>query len=657
MGVTHVVFTVAAIVLGARALPAVGFHDAGELGVAAVTLGVPHPTGFAVDMLYLRAAGFVPLGSLAYRLNLATALVGAGALAALALLAVRLGQRVGVPRGAGWVAALPGLASLSTWPTLVACTTAVEVYASALMVMLLASHAALSQRHRALVMPCLGLCLGLHVTTGVFVAALLMLVLWQTPARRRGAFLLVGAPAIAATAMVALYLPLASLREPPLDWGNPDSLGRMFHHLTAARIRQSASAAMDAGFGAVELELLGQLGDLGWPCLLSAALGLALGLRRLRAPTLVLCAALAADLAYALWVNPMGIVDHQVGHLSGACLALLSSLGLGVAGLWVAPRLRMWLWAPATLSLAAVPLVQPGPPWPTTYEADELYGGGGPLAAVPPRSVLVAWSDSQVAAGLFARFAEGARPDVAVVPAQHLWDRQYQRRLLPLALVAPAVDDFDPRKGAIAERVVAELAQPGLTRPVFWESPQPLLGTGRAGLLTLSASAPWFQIAGPGASRLASHAWCETLDALATRRLGTSRRAGEPSSASARSLGAWAWARAYRLAADQAVRSRDWSVANALAGRAVQLDPQGVSNLIAQAVALAGGGQVGQALTAAKRAVALAPENRTAWVNLVRFTLAAGDRSAARHHLDRAGALGVRDGRLDRLRQALDASP
>src|SRR5688572_12843816 len=85
-----------ALALCLRAASDVGYGDAGELGTAAVVLGVAHPTGFALDVLWLKAASLVPLGSLPWRLNIATALTGGAALGLCASTIGALAERAGV---------------------------------------------------------------------------------------------------------------------------------------------------------------------------------------------------------------------------------------------------------------------------------------------------------------------------------------------------------------------------------------------------------------------------------------------------------------------------------------------------------------------------------------------------------------------------------
>jgi hypothetical protein len=52
-------------------------EDSGDLLVASATLGIPHPTGYPLYVVLGRVASLVPIGSLAYRINLVSALAGA----------------------------------------------------------------------------------------------------------------------------------------------------------------------------------------------------------------------------------------------------------------------------------------------------------------------------------------------------------------------------------------------------------------------------------------------------------------------------------------------------------------------------------------------------------------------------------------------------
>src|SRR5262249_29358795 len=65
-------------------------EDSGDLLVASATLGIPHPTGYPLYVLLGRVAGFLPLGTLAFRINLVSALAGAASVFFLACLTFEL---------------------------------------------------------------------------------------------------------------------------------------------------------------------------------------------------------------------------------------------------------------------------------------------------------------------------------------------------------------------------------------------------------------------------------------------------------------------------------------------------------------------------------------------------------------------------------------
>src|SRR3990167_7978470 len=53
--------------------PTVNFGDTGELITASATLGIPHPPGSPIWVLLSHLFTYIPLGSIAYRVNLSSA--------------------------------------------------------------------------------------------------------------------------------------------------------------------------------------------------------------------------------------------------------------------------------------------------------------------------------------------------------------------------------------------------------------------------------------------------------------------------------------------------------------------------------------------------------------------------------------------------------
>ena len=89
--------------------PGVYGFDSGELATGAYTLGIVHPPGYPVYLLLGRLFAFLPVGSVAYRLNLMSAVFGALTVA----LVFRLCRRFTGNRLAAWAAA--GLLAFSNY--------------------------------------------------------------------------------------------------------------------------------------------------------------------------------------------------------------------------------------------------------------------------------------------------------------------------------------------------------------------------------------------------------------------------------------------------------------------------------------------------------------------------------------------------------------
>lgn len=241
--------------------PSVGFTDSGELILAARTLGIPHSPGFPLYVLLGWLFSRLPLGSVAWRLNLMSAFWAALAVGAFFLLAYRLlpeekstsgSARIGAKgreisridsrysRLERLLAAGCATLCLAFSITLWNWATVAEVYtlqAFLLCGMLLAFFAALrGGGWRAWALAGLFVGLGLanhHVMTLVFAPALLFLLL-STPENRRSlrSGWLPATVGLLLGLALYLYLPIRAAQEPLLNWGNPVNLQRLWWHIT-----------------------------------------------------------------------------------------------------------------------------------------------------------------------------------------------------------------------------------------------------------------------------------------------------------------------------------------------------------------------------------------------------------------------------------------
>lgn len=414
-----------------RAAPSVTYRDAGELTAAAFLLDVPHPTGFPADVLIVRLAMLLPVGDVAFRANLAVAALAALACGCASLLAWRLLDALApAPRLA--LAALPAAALMAS-STVLRAATAMEVYAGALLLalasLLLTDSGTPAPARRRLAALALGLSLAAHATARP--AALLALALAAWPARAKPRALAVALALAALGALLTAYLPLASRRDGPVDWGDPQTPARWVDHLTARSIRATYAGRILVPWRLPEdlaAALRVVVDDLGPPLVLLSLAGAALALRRRAARPLL--AVTAVDLAYAVAVNPMGTADRQTLLVTEAGLAVLAAVALGAA--FARFRGRPELPAALAVALSLVTLARVDPRWSgaaDAWSASELVGGAGALGEVPARAVVLCGSDDTCGGSMFAQWVEGERPDVTVLPAGSLHLATTWRRL------------------------------------------------------------------------------------------------------------------------------------------------------------------------------------------------------------------------------------
>jgi hypothetical protein len=204
-----------AVYLATLAPGVVGF-DSAEFATGAYTLGIVHPTGYPLYLLLAKLFTFLPVGSVAYRVNL----LSACSASVTAWLVARLAVRLTGKRWAAWLAAGLLAFSISYWRMAVVA----EVYTlhavfTALLLWLLERLAATGNPRwldrLALVF---GLSMTNHVSTVFFAPAIALVVLRVIPIRA----LLRNAPRLLMLLVLGLtpylYFPLRSASNPALNY-------------------------------------------------------------------------------------------------------------------------------------------------------------------------------------------------------------------------------------------------------------------------------------------------------------------------------------------------------------------------------------------------------------------------------------------------------
>ena len=483
-----------ALAVYARTLaPSVTLVDSGELIVAARNLGIGHPPGFPLYLMLAHLATYLPVGDVAWRVNLASA-VFASLAAGLLTLAVfeadgtiapvtarpaalpdRKRRRRSGPAAAEAkaapvpepsrsaldgpaiaVAAVVAGLLLAGSRTLWAYATVAEVYTLntllvvGIIVLMLgwrrASLAGAARADRRLLLAAVifGVALGNHhATVGLTLPALAFLV-WATAGssffRSRRLFT-TSLVALAGVGLVYAYLPIAAAREPVLNWGDPRTLERIWWHVTGRQYWVYLGVSVDR-IGREAAAFFRLLSREFGPPWLPAALALAiLGFvtlaRRDRTLTVFLGLVIAANVCYGL-VYEIAEWDKDAYYLP-VFLAVTLAAGVGAATLLRGAARRAsarGMAAVGGLLLAAPALAFAGNfPW-CDRSRDFIARdyADNILATVEPGGLLLT-TDWQVSAPfLYLQEVEARRRDVAVVDVTLLlrsWYFPYLERRAP----------------------------------------------------------------------------------------------------------------------------------------------------------------------------------------------------------------------------------
>ncbi len=408
---------------GLRVAPGLTAGDSGELIVAASQLSVAHPPGFPLYVLLGKLASLVPVGGLALRLNLLSALCGA--------LAAGLLARALLAWGADRMSAVLGAAFFASAPLVWTWSTRAEVFAlnNLLCAALLWCAAACNRPGARSAFWGLGAVTGLGLAnhpTFILLAAPLAVALTVSPRARRP---LLEAALIASgvAALLYLQLPLGAHFAPTDAWGEPTTAQGLLHHLLRADYGPLRLASVGATHGfelgaslrAFFADAGAQLALVG---VLPAAVGLASVARRrdsLRPLGLALCACwlLGAFAFHALARFPVEPPLLRVVLARFWMLPLLVACfgaGLGLTLLRTLPRARH-LTAGLAVALLAARGVQlftaPGPPAQPGGHLPEAYAQAV-LAPLPPGALLLSRGDLAGNALRYVQRAERLRPDV-----------------------------------------------------------------------------------------------------------------------------------------------------------------------------------------------------------------------------------------------------
>ncbi len=243
-----------------------GYGDSEEVMTAAYVLGVPHAPGYPLYMILAHAFRYLPFGTIAFRFSVFSSLLGSLTVVFIYLSLVKVFRMMTrekegifswlIPQVSALAASLSLAFSYAYWLySIIPEVYCVSRFFASLLLFVCVSWYEDRNTDRARLYPALVVLvfvLGFigHQTTLLLAPSLFYLV-WVLdkeifiPSKR---WLLI-AGALVLGALPLLYLPLAAMREPVLDYGNPVTPQLFWNHITRAIYRKGGTALSAYGFG------------------------------------------------------------------------------------------------------------------------------------------------------------------------------------------------------------------------------------------------------------------------------------------------------------------------------------------------------------------------------------------------------------------------
>lgn len=396
--------------------------DGGDLITAAYTGGIAHPTGYPLYLLLARLFQALPIGSLAYRTNLMSAVFAALSAVLIYELVTRTLRDLNLNHV--WLPALTaglafGLAPLVWSQAVITEVYTLQAFLTALILYLYVFPTPWLETIRGLV---LGLAMGNHLTT-IFLTPLIFLdvpALDRDRARRSASSLTRQLVGFAVGISLYLTLPLRALGGPPVNWGNPITLNR-FWWLVSGELYQSYYLQFQFGniWGRVQTWASLLVQQFGWLGMLTGVFALILLFR----PTRLYLSTVWIGLAYSAFALVYSSDDSHL-YLIPVYISFAVWIGLGVGSIFgrISSVSRVLPWGAGVLIAAYFGLhaFSTMPQVDASHDQQAEMFGRQVMYEVPKDALVFLKGDRAVFTIWYYHFALGQRRDVAVVAEELL---------------------------------------------------------------------------------------------------------------------------------------------------------------------------------------------------------------------------------------------
>ena len=238
-----IIFILASLLYLSGLCPTISWFDSPEFVTIPYTLGIGHPAGSPTYSLAVKIATFLPLGSVALRVNVCSALAGGLTLVFVCRLLFRLLDGSSTPSSVPirYLATGSGVLFLLVSESFWRLAEVAEVYSLQnwcfvllLLLLVKARHSTplMQQRYSWAFAFVYGLSAGVHATMALFLPAFLGFWALAMPRFFRGRALAFLGFFFLLGFATYLYLPLRSLTEPAFNWGEPQTWQQFWGHIT-----------------------------------------------------------------------------------------------------------------------------------------------------------------------------------------------------------------------------------------------------------------------------------------------------------------------------------------------------------------------------------------------------------------------------------------
>ncbi len=426
------------------------FHhglDSGELATAVAQGSIPHPPGFPTYLVLGGVFNLLPWGEPAWRLNLMSATLAAGAAGLTALAVRKTGACTQSPTRnlqlAVCVAPICTALGLGLAPLFWSQALITEVYAPAAFFTALVTYLALGTGSAWMLGLVWGVGIGAHPTL-LFMAPVVAWRVWESGGTRWCRLIQVALPTLLGWGI--MYGPVLLARgDVPSPWGDVSTFegwwalvsARMYHgYLFGLPLPAWPQRVLAwAGLLARQFTPVGAtLAVLGWTYLW----------RERRALALASALAFGAFSLYAIGYNTRDSLVYLVVVLP--LIALWLGIGLLRAANWLTRRVR---WGAGLLLL--LPVLQALLFWGQVNLSDDRMAtewARQVLQPAPPQAIVLTDQDGDTFALWYVHHVLGVRPDVTIVDVD-LWAQEPYRRMMSDVLqVEPGENGLSPQEAA-----------------------------------------------------------------------------------------------------------------------------------------------------------------------------------------------------------------